>query len=155
MDEKRTLTIDLETARKWYKSGNEALRKLALQVFPDKDFNLPGIKEIIDEILGDVTLYGLTETQLIQLKALHNRGNGNISSNKLLRILALYYNKGWEKTNCNIGYFLNKNINDEWITVEHKSVCYPGLAYFKEMKDARIAIKILGKTKLENLFTDL
>lgn len=155
MEEKRTLTIDLETARKWYKSGNETLRKLALQIFPDKDFNLPEIKEIINEILGDVVLYDLTEVQLIQLKALHNRGNGNISSNKLLRILAIYFNKGWKKTICNTGYFLNKNINDEWTTIEHKSVCYPGIAYFKEKKDAHKAIKILGKTKLENLFTDL
>ena len=61
MKEKRTLTIDLETARKWYKSGNEALRKLALQVFPDRDLNYPEIKEIINEILGDVVLYDLTE----------------------------------------------------------------------------------------------
>lgn len=155
MEEKRTLTIDLETARKWYKSGNEALRKLALQVFPDKDFNYPEVKEVIDEILRDVVLYDLTEIQLIQLKALHNRSNENISSNKLLRILSIYYNKGWKKTICNTGYFLNKNINDEWTTIEHKSVCYPGIAYFKEKKDAYKAIKILGKTKLENLFTDL
>lgn len=155
MKEKRTLTIDLETARKWYKSGNEALRKLALQVFPDRDLNHPEIKEIINEILGDVVLYDLTEVQLIQLKALHNRGNENISSNKILRILAIYFNKGWKKTSCNIGYFLNKNVNDEWTTAEHKSVCYPGIAYFKEKKYAHMAIKILGKTKLENLFTDL
>ena len=39
--------------------------------------------------------------------------------------------------------------------VEHKSVCYPGIAYFKEVNDAFKAIKILGKTKLEDLYTDL
>lgn len=71
--EKRTLTVDFETAKKWYKSGNEALRSLALEVFPDKNFDLPEVREIINEILDNVVLYALTETQLIQIRALHNR----------------------------------------------------------------------------------
>lgn len=154
--EKRTLTVDFETAKKWYKSGNEALRSLALEVFPDKNFDLPEVREIINEILDNVVLYALTETQLIQIRALHNRKNDNISSNKLLRILSIYYNKGWKKTYYNAGYFISKNpLKEEWTTVEHKSVCYPGIAYFKEVNDAFKAIKILGKTKLEDLYTDL
>ena len=83
-----------------------------------------------------MVLYALTETQLIQIRALHNRKNDNISSNKLLRILSIYYNKGWKKTYYNAGYFINKNpLKEEWTTVEHKSVCYPGIAYFKDVND--------------------
>ena len=99
----------MKLPKKWYKSGNEALRSLALEVFPDKDFDLPDVREIINEILDNVVLYALTETQLIQIKALHNRKNDNISSNKLLRVLSIYYNKGWKKTYYNSGYFISKN----------------------------------------------
>ena len=98
----------------------------------------------------------MTETQLIQIRALHNRKNDNIPSTKLLRVLSIYYNKGWKKTYYNSGYFISKNpLKEEWTTVEHKCVYYPGIAYFKEVNDAFKAIKILCKTKLEDLYTDL
>ena len=33
--EKRKLEIDFETAKSYYESGNEALKSIALQVFPE------------------------------------------------------------------------------------------------------------------------
>lgn len=69
-----------------------------------------------------------------------------------LKFIAEYFNKTWEKTTENAGYFIGKLYKDGEIEVfEHKGTQHAGIIYFKNPEDAEKAIKILGKEVL-NLF---
>lgn len=51
--EKRKLEIDFETAKSYYESGNEALKSIALQVFPELEKKeLPKTWDELDKIKG-------------------------------------------------------------------------------------------------------
>ena len=118
VNESRILQIDLKTAREWYRSDNAALKQLALKVFSEEELKLPVVKELVDEILSSPEIYKLTEVQKIQLKGVQSRKGGNISALKQLRILALYYNKGWAKGFTGLGYFISKD-NCGWKIIKH------------------------------------
>lgn len=155
ISEVRTLQIDLKTAREWYRGDNSALKELSLKVFSKEELDLPVVKELVDEILGS-SIYKLTTIQKIQLKAIQQRkGENNISALKQLRILALYYNKGWTKGFSGTGYFISKDNCGEWKVIKHDKVNYPGIPYFKKEEDAKRAISILSNDELERLYTDL
>ena len=156
ISEVRTLQIDLKTAREWYRGDNVALKQLSLKVFSKEELDLPAVKELVDEILGSSEIYKLTTIQKIQLKAIQQRkGENNISALKKLRILALYYNKGWTKGSIGTGYFISKDNCGEWKVIKHDKVNYPGVPYFKKEEDAKRAISILSNDELERLYTDL
>ena len=87
------------------------------------------------------------------------------SDNLALRTLALstfkeselnidleqYFNKTWEKTTENAGYFIGKLYKDGEIEVfEHEGTQHAGIIYFKNPEDAEEAIRILGK-EISNL----
>lgn len=154
VNESRILQIDLKTAREWYKSNNAALKQLALKVFSEEELKLPVVKEFVDEILSSPEIYKLTEVQKIQLKGVQSRKGENISAIKQLRILALYYNKGWTKGSIGLGYFISKD-NCGWKIIKHDTVNYPGIPYFKKEEYARKALEILSYDLLERLYTDL
>lgn len=155
ISEVRTLQIDLKTAREWYRGDNAALKELSLKVFSKEELDLPVVKELVDEILSSSESYKLTTIQKIQLKAIQQRkGENNISALKQLRILDLYYNKGWTKGSTGTGYFISKD-NCEWKVIKHDKVNYPGIPYFKKEEDAKRAISVLSNDELERLYTDL
>ena len=154
VNESRILQIDLKTAREWYRSNNDALKQLALKVFSEEELKLPVVKELVNEILSSPEIYKLTEVQKIQLKGVQSRKDWNISAIKQLRILALYYNKGWTKDFIGLGYFISKD-NCGWKIIKHDTVNYPGIPYFKKKEDARKALEILSDDVLERLYTDL
>lgn len=154
VNESRILQIDLKTAREWYRSDNAALKQLALKVFSEEELKLPVVKELVDEMLSSPESYKLTEVQKIQLKSVQSRKGGNISALKQLRILALYYNKGWAKGFTGLGYFISKD-NYGWKIIKHDTVNYPGIPYFKKEEYARKALEILSDDVLERLYTDL
>ena len=69
-----------------------------------------------------------------------------------LKFIAEYFNKTWEKTTENAGYFIGKLYKDGEIEVfEHEETQHAGIIHFKNPEDAEKAIKILGKEVL-NLF---
>lgn len=80
-----------------------------------------------------------------------------LSSLASLQTVANYLNKGWIKTECNIGYFLGKgsslsgktetDIKGVYVAM-HQNVKYPGVVYFRTVADAQKAVKILGKKLL-------
>ena len=154
VNESRILQIDLKTAKEWYRSNNDAFKQLALKVFSEEELKLPVVKELVNEILSSPEIYKLTEVQKIQLKGVQSRKDGNISAIKQLRILALYYNKGWTKDFIGLGYFISKD-NCGWKIIKHDTVNYPGIPYFKKKEDARKALEILSDDVLERLYTDL
>lgn len=44
--DKRTIEVSLQTARKWYKSGNKALKKVALQAFSEEELTRKSFRDI-------------------------------------------------------------------------------------------------------------
>ena len=83
-----------------------------------------------------------------------------------LAVIAKYFNGTWKKTPSNTGYFLGQS--SQGFThgatmvkgleslrnigiVEHNTVMYPGIVYFKEKVDLIKAVKIMGD-KAKNLF---
>jgi hypothetical protein len=167
--EERTIRISIDTAREWYKIGNDSLRKIALQAFTKEELEQVSIKEIVNHLLEKPIGYNLTETQQIQLESIKRRNDYNrISSPKLLRILATYFNgEFWKKKEGDVGYFFYKkepgfmttcgnNILDkQWCISSHTSVCYPTLVYFKKEKDCKKAYNIMKSLgKLDALYTD-
>ena len=159
--EERTIKVSYETAKEWYNSGG-VLRKISLQAFTEEELECPSIQAIIDMLR---CRENLTTTQRNQLAALKGRGN-NISAPKLLRILAMYYNNGWQKEVGNTGFFLSKRefssyggvvnrIGDDWSIIKHESVNYP-IPYFKTEADCRKAFLYLKRLgKLDALYSDL
>lgn len=161
--EERTIKVTFKKAVEWYNSGNTALQSIALQAFSKEELEMPTLQSIINTLR---CRGGLTKTQLNQLLAISNRNDyTKISAPKLLRILAMYYNNGWNKEVGNTGYFLSKReyssymgasgkIGDDWSIIKHESVFYP-LPYFKSESDCKKAfnyLKSLGK--LDDLYSD-
>lgn len=158
MEQEKTLKVTKSEAREWYKSGNQALIEIALKLFKKEELETASVEDIIDYILSNPNIYKLTDIQRIQINALKSRKNGNISANKLLRLYALYYNKGWSKKLGDVGYFIAEKdtaFSTEWKVISHTSVIYPGLAYFKNEADARKVIDTLSEDMLNRLYTDL
>lgn len=158
--EERTIKVSFNDACEWYKNGG-ILRELALRAFSEEELTTPEISSIIDILRHK----DLDNVQRNQLTALHGRPVNKISAPKLLRILAMYYNNGWEKKIGNVGYFLTKKeslyhycdsntLGNDWTIVKHESVCYP-VTYFKLESDCKKAFLCLKRLKkLDNLYTD-
>lgn len=157
MEQEKILKVTKSEAREWYKSGNRALIEIALKLFKEEELKTTSIEEMIEYIVSNPDIYKLTDIQRIQINALRSRKNGNISANKLLRLYALYYNKGWSKKLGDTGYFIAKKdtCTNEWKVFYHTSVTYPGLAYFKNEGDAKKVIDTLSEDVLNRLYTDL
>lgn len=150
--EKRNIKVTLEQAIEWYNSGNETLRTLALTVFTEEELtlNLNYIKKSVIHIECTIELPCSSQ----KYKALAD-----------LEMIAAYFNKDWKKTPSNTGYFLGqsnlgfsnnpranviKGLGNIGI-VEHNTVMYPGIVYFKEKEDLIKAVKIMGD-KVKDLF---
>ena len=138
--ETRNISITLEQAMKWYNSGNVALRTLALNAYTsdELELNYDLIASRVDQASGQC-ITPMCEYKKFQVLA-------------KLAIIAKYYNKNWEKTTCNTGYFLGnysgngpivKALNGVGV-YQHTTVQYAGVVYFKNQEDAIKAVKILG-----------
>lgn len=150
--EKRTIKVTLEQAIEWYNSGNETLRTLALTVFTEEELTLN--RDYIFSKIKDLTATLIPSVDDKKFLALAD-----------LAVIAKYFNGSWKKTSSNTGYFLGqsnlgfsnnpkaiaiKGLNHIGI-VEHNTVMYPGIVYFKEKEDLIKAVKIMGD-KIKDLF---
>ena len=122
--EKRNLKVDLNTAKEWYKSGNEVLKELALQVFTEEELTFNFAK-----LVNPLNMF-----PVLHLKNHVNRA----AALEKLQILADYFNtyrnKGQRQLNIN-GYFLAGIENGEYKISKHDTVRYPGVVYFLERTD--------------------
>ena len=175
MEQEKILKVTKSEAREWYKSGNRALIEIALKLFKEEELKMTTIEDMIEYIMSNSDVYKLTDIQRIQVNALKSRKNGNISAVKLLKLYALYYNKGWKKELGNTGYFITEkkrpkdsykccfgqnpnlsfNLTTSWEVESHTSVSYPGIAYFKNEADAKMVLEKFDKDMLNRLYTDL
>lgn len=122
--EKRNLKVDLNTAKEWYKSGNEALKELALQVFTEEELTFNFTKLV---------------NPVIMCRVLHTLDHvDRAAALEKLQILADYFNtcknKGQRPLNVN-GYFLVGIENGEYKIGKHDAIRYPGVVYFLEKAD--------------------
>jgi hypothetical protein len=141
MENKRTIKIDLTTAREWYKQGGD-LRKIALQAFSEKELKaLPSSWEEYCEINpyldkdkdvylhanGTVTAVSQSYFRLAMSFTMpsEKRAKQFVILNKLLQIRD-YYNQGWEPDWSNvkqekyiIGYSHNKLFLDVFLNLSH------------------------------------
>ena len=122
--EKRNLKVGLNTAKEWYKSGNEVLKELALQVFTEEELTF-NFAKLVNPILMRPVLHTFDHA---------NRA----AALEKLQILADYFNtyrnKGQRQLNIN-GYFLAGIENGEYKISKHDTVRYPGVVYFLERTD--------------------
>lgn len=166
--EERTIKITFNKAKEWYNSNNSSLKEVALQAFTKEELEKPKLEEIIETLIINYKAYGISDTQLIQLRAIQKRKDiYNTSAPKLLRILAAYFNVGfWRKPEGKTGYFFYRKdtvynrdsgnvIDSKWVISSHSSVTYPTLVYFMNEKDCREAYEILKSIgKVDALYTD-
>lgn len=141
---KACLEITLEQARKWYESGDEDLKELALTAFSKEVLVLS-----LEEILESEKNWGVLSLPLGILE--------QTKSLVYLQIVANYLNNGWNKTEHNSGYLLKKgsslsgkadtDIKGLYVGM-HQNVKYPGVVYFRTLADVQKAVKILGEKLL-------
>lgn len=139
--ETRNINVTLEQAIGWYNSGNDTLRTLALNAYTKEELelNYSFIESKVDQACGYCYI-PRCEKKKFQVLA-------------KLATIAKYYNKDWERTIYNTGYFISNHnpgngpVDDYYKNVgvyKHTSAQYAGIVYFKSSEDAAKAIKILG-----------
>lgn len=139
--ETRNISVTLEQAREWYKSVNDTLRTLALNAYTKEELelNYSLIESQVDQVCG-CCYVPRCEGKKFQVLA-------------KLATIAKYYNKDWERTIYNTGYFISNHnpgngpVDDCYKNIgvyKHNSAQYAGVIYFKHSEDAVKALKILG-----------
>lgn len=139
--ETRNISVTLEQAIKWYNSGNDTLRTLALNAYTKEELG-PDYNSIDREVDQICTCVCIPRCEGKKFQVLAK-----------LATIAKYYNKDWKRTIYNTGHFIS-NLNPgngpidgcyENISVyKHESVYSAGIVYFKNSEDAVKALKILG-----------
>lgn len=139
--ETRNISVTLEQAREWYNSGNDTLKTLALNAYTKEELE-PDYNSIDREVDQICTCICIPKCEGKKFQVLAK-----------LATIAKYYNKDWERTIYNTGYFIsNHNLGDGPVDDYYKGVgiykhCtaqYAGIVYFKHSEDAAKALKILG-----------
>ena len=139
--ETRNISVTLKQAIKWYNSGNATLRELALNAYTKDELELDynSIDREVNQICTCVCI-PKCEGKKFQVLA-------------KLATIAKYYNKDWERTIYNTGYFISNHspgngpVDDCYKNIgvyKHYSAQYAGVIYFRNSEDAIKAIKILG-----------
>lgn len=142
MTEKRNLSVSLEEAREWYKSGNVTLKKLALTAYTMKELELSYDTIMLDvkSFMGCSCLeHPTSNTKMLQ--ALNKLNN-----------LAFVFNGGWKKPIGTEGFFIAPwstvlssiiaHTIGTWSVMSHGNVTYPGIVYFRKKADAIKALEI-------------
>lgn len=138
--EKRNISISLDEAKEWYKSGNNILKELALKAYSEEELDPINFSRIWAEIYTESPdVYSVPVEERNKYTQLHK-----------LSIIAKYFNEDWKKTASNTGYFIAGIDNGEVKINTHNSVVYPGLVYFKNKEDIAKAIKMIDINRLFN-----
>ncbi|WCF57126.1 hypothetical protein PhiCrAssBcn13_74 [Bacteroides phage PhiCrAssBcn13] len=142
MEEKRNVAISLEEAREWYKSGNNALKAIALKAYSESE--LAGYNYMKSKVSLLSTWCNVPNAEEHKWNTLHK-----------MAIIAKYYNGSWEMKAGKTGYFIGKSsmggsaviaqidLTNGIAIYEHKTVQYAGIVYFKNAQDAKEAAKLL------------
>ena len=127
MDRSGKITLSLETAKRYWNSGNKDLMEIATILYSKNELEKL-TKEEICTITHD-TYPNLWDT---------------MSAMNWIYIIAKYFNKDWKKEDNQIGYFFAYDKNTKtWILREHNTVTYPGIVYYKNKSVAKEAFEYL------------
>ena len=127
MERELKLILSLEMAKKWYKSDDNTLKTLALNVYT---------KEELTELTLDEIIYEIDE---IRYNERINQSNAYLN----ISIIADYFNNYWRKEDNVIGYFWSYNENtNKWKLREHNTITYTGIIYYRTKEIANKAFKL-------------
>lgn len=159
--EKRNITVSLEEARKWYNGKDRTLRRLALQVYTEKELNEPqNLKEVL-ESLGitslnlNMKLGGKDASSTMKLsKEIGIEIGSELTLHMKLALIAKYFNGAWESDINKTKYFLAKThysydlpnsikLDNNYCIGTHEKVMYPGIVYFQKQEDVKKAYEML------------
>ena len=155
--EKRNITVSLEEARNWYNGENQTLRKLALQVYTEKELNEPhNFEEVLDslEVKNLKLNMQLTYKDTLSTRILTRKISSELTLHMKLRFIAKYFNGSWELNIDKAKYFLARihpsynlsnsiKLDSEYFIGTHERVMYPGIVYFQNQEDVRKAYEML------------
>lgn len=150
MENKRNIAISLQEAREWYKSGNSALKEIALKAYSEKELiaNYDFIEPQVDTYcIG----FDIPKDEPYKWEILSR-----------LAVIAKYYNGSWVMEAGKTGYFIGRTSSDKSIKpyhrissdiaiFKHDTVQYAGVVYFNDLQGAIEAVAILGDN-LDMLF---
>lgn len=145
--ETRNIKVTIEEAYKWYKSGDETLKILALSVYTKNEL----ISYYLKSTAEFISLH-IPKDKIKKFKVLAE-----------LSLIASFFNKRKEIEN-DTRYFIAKNnkINydftnklfDNVYIFKHVTVYYPGIVYFNSKEDIRKAVSIMGEEVIKQLFNE-
>lgn len=145
--ETRNIKVSIENALRWYKSGDETLKTLALSAYTE------------DEL---ISYYLKLKAEIIHLYIPRDKVK-EFDILAELSLFASFFNKTKEIED-NTRYFIGKNrkINTDFTNklfdnvyiLKHINVYYPGVIYFNRKEDVRKVVSLLGKDKIKQLFND-
>ena len=143
----RNIKVTIEEAYKWYKSGNETLKVLALSAYTKNELIFYHLKSTAEVI----SLY-IPKDKIKKFKILAE-----------LSLIASFFNKRKEIEN-NTRYFIGKNnktncdftnkLFDNIYILKHVNVEYPGIVYFNRKEDIRKAVSIMEEEVIKQLFNE-
>ena len=127
MERSGKLTLSLETAKRYWKSGNKDLMEIATILYSKQELEKLTIEDIVDNVHNNYPeLYDVME------------------STNYIYIVAEYFNKGWHKKDNEIGYFYTFDVSKGMFVLrEHNTVTYPGIVYYKDKVTAIQAFEYL------------
>ena len=133
---KRTLQVDLNTARSWYNGTNTALQELALRLFSEEELTF-SYEKLIKNI---------TKTTLRVDAEYKNK----IEAHYKLNLLAKYFNYKYASVNKR-KYFIMGRENGKITVGMHESVRYPGVVYFNQERAIHEALQEFSEEEIQNL----
>ena len=147
--ETRTLSLDIDTAREWYRGSDSSLKRLALQVYKEDELsiNLDYVRRFIPSHSVCVNIPQTINTEKYAVLA-------------ELEMHAAYYNARSRSTGTR--YFLgkydarvscvSKDAAGKFAVYSHDIVKYAGIVYFNSLDDLKEVIRIIGRERLILLF---
>ena len=127
MERSGKITLSLETAKRYWKSGNKDLMEIATILYSKQELE----KLTIEEIVANVQ-----ET--------HPELWDKLASMNYIHIVAKYFNGDWKKRDNIMGYFYAYDTHTKvWELRYHNSVTYPGIVYYKDKVTADKAFEYL------------
>ena len=135
---KRTLQVDLNTARSWYNGDNTALKELALRLFTEEELTFS-----YERLIENIT------TTTLRVGAEYKN---KFEAYYKLRLLAKYFNSKYASVNRK-QYFIMGRDNGKITTGMHESVRYPGVVYFNQERGIHEALQEFSEEEIQNLLS--
>lgn len=162
---KRNITVSLEEARNWYNGEDQTLRRLALQVYTEKELSEPqSFKEVL-ESLGvqsfrlNMKLTGEDAASTMKLSKETGVEIGveigsELTLHMKLALIAKYFNGAWKPEMDKTKYFLGRTpysydipnsakLDNGYYIGIHARVKCPGIVYFQKEEDVKKAYEML------------